>query len=259
MISVNRRGLTFYRFESLAACPGLMHGVFTRHGGSSAPPFASLNISTGAGDDPAAVAKNRQAIAACFNHARLAFVKQVHRTGIRVLKKDRTVAFSAGQEPEGDALVSDRPGLLLGIKLADCQSIILFDPRQKVAANVHSGWRGSVANIIGRTVAVMTETFQCRPADILAGISPSLGPCCAEFVNYKTEIPTDLWAYKDAHHRFDFWQISRDQLTAAGLLADNIEIAGICTRCHKDRFFSYRAEGRTGRFATVAGILNKNT
>jgi len=119
---------------------------------------------------------------------------------------------------------------------------------------VHSGWRGSIQNIIGRTVEMMKQLFDCNPGLIQAGIGPSLGPCCAEFINYKDEIPKAHWSYKDSNDHFDFWSISRDQLLHAGVPAKNIELSRICTRCRTREFFSYRAEKNTGRFAAVIGL-----
>ncbi len=247
-------GLPRFQFPGLAGLAGLEHGIFTRQGGVSAPPFASLNLGTVEGDRPADVEKNRQSVAGCFANHTLVFVKQVHGSRVRVFANDRLPDPFETAQMEGDALVSDIPGLLLGVKLADCQSVILFDPVRKVAANIHSGWRGSVANIIGTTIGVMVDTFSCRPADMYAGISPSLGPCCAEFINYKKEFPRHLWSYRDGRDHFDFWAVSRDQLQTAGIPENRIETAGLCTRCRTDLFFSYRAEGRTGRFAVAAGL-----
>jgi copper oxidase (laccase) domain-containing protein len=100
----------------------------------------------------------------------------------------------------------------------------------------------------------MQQHFGCHPGAILAGIGPSLGPCCAEFINYKAEIPKEFWCYKDPDDHFDFWAISSDQLLNAGVLAKHIESSQICTRCRTDEFFSYRAEKTTGRFAAVIGL-----
>jgi len=102
----------------------------------------------------------------------------------------------------------------------------------------------------------MQQHFGCHPDAILAGIGPSLGPCCAEFINYKTEIPQEFWRYKDPGDHFDFWAISYDQLLNGGVLAKHIESCQMCTRCRTDDFFSYRAEKTTGRFAAVIGMTN---
>ncbi|MDY6831784.1 MAG: peptidoglycan editing factor PgeF [Thermodesulfobacteriota bacterium] len=254
MIQTTQNGLTFFQFSHLARYPGVLHGIFARTGGVSGPPFDSLNMSTSVGDTPEAVKQNRKAVAACFGNRPLFFLNQVHKTGVHVVVD---AAAPAAKQPDGDALVTADPGLLLGIKLADCQAVLLYDPVKNVAANIHSGWRGSVADIIGITIKTLTQRFGVNPGDMLAGIGPSLGPCCAEFVNYKNELPPPFWKYKDKSNRFDFWQISRHQLMAAGVPEAHIEIAGLCTRCRTDLFFSYRGEGRTGRFAAVIGMPDK--
>jgi len=100
----------------------------------------------------------------------------------------------------------------------------------------------------------MEKEFDSKPGNIVTGISPSLGPCCAEFVNYKDEIPEEFWKYKDDSDHFDFWAISSDQLCNAGVLKKNIYLSEICTRCNTDLFYSFRGEGTTGRFAAVIGF-----
>ena len=88
----------------------------------------------------------------------------------------------------------------------------------------------------------------------MAGIGPSLGPCCAQFIHYEQEIPEAYWMYQTRPYYFDLWQLSRDQLIAAGVLGEHITLAGICTSCRTDLFFSYRKEKTTGRFATVIAL-----
>ena len=246
-------GLKLYRFSSFSAFEQLSHGITTRQGGGSAPPFDSLNLGQHVGDAEKQVNFNRQQVWRRFKPAQPVFLRQVHGDKVAVID-DSTGQGEDGVIGEADAVVTDRPGLLLTVLVADCQPVMLFDPVRSVVANVHSGWRGSLVNIIGRTVAVMSERFDCQPADIFAGIGPSLGPCCAEFVNFKREIPEYLWSYRVSEHHFDFWAVSRDQMVAAGLLPGHIEVAGVCTRCRNDLFFSYRAANRTGRMAAMIGI-----
>ena len=217
-----------------------MHGVFTRLGGKSPAPFDTLNMSVGVGDEPETVGRNRAIVGACFDNRPMIFLNQIHNDDILVFPKDDPPP-SPNWKRQGDAMITDRHGLMLAIKLADCQGVLLHDPARKVIAAVHSGWRGSVVNIIGKTIARMKSDFGCDPENILAGVGPSLGPCCAEFVNYQTELPAHFWKYKDDHNHFDFWRISRDQMTAAGLPEKNIEVAGICTSCRTDLFYSYRS------------------
>ena len=102
----------------------------------------------------------------------------------------------------------------------------------------------------------MVRKFGTDPSNIAAGISPSLGPCCAEFVNYKKEIPENLWKFKSKDNdNFDFWELSFYQLLQKGVRADNIENMNICTKCFSKTFFSYREEKQTGRFACVIGLI----
>jgi len=250
---VSNNGLMLYKFERLAAYPELCHGITGRSGGTSPPPFDDLNMARSVGDDAGNVAANRRLLQARFDAMTPIYLHQVHSSTVAVLDGD-----GGGDGPvvpgEADAVVTDRRGRLLTILVADCQPVMLYDPVASVVANIHSGWRGSIANIIGRTVAAMQDRFACRPADILAGIGPSLGPCCAEFVNFREEIPPALWSYRVAENYFDFWALSRDQLERAGLRPEHIESSGICTRCRSDLFFSYRAAKETGRMAAVIGM-----
>jgi polyphenol oxidase len=161
--------------------------------------------------------------------------------------------------PTADALITNVPDLAVLVKQADCQGVILFDPNRGVVAVVHCGWRGSVANILTKVMARMKREFRCQERDLLACIGPSLGPCCAEFVDYKRIFPEYFQAFKVNTAHFDLKAISRWQLLNAGLREENIQISDICTRCHTDLFYSYRGEGRTGRFGTVAMLRQGGT
>ena len=152
-------------------------------------------------------------------------------------------------------MVTDRPGMGLLIQQADCQAVLLYDPVHNAIGAVHSGWRGSVANIAAATVQRMRECFLTRPKDLRAMISPSLGPCCAEFVNYRTELPQELHRFRLRDNHFDFWAITRWQLRQAGLAKEYIHCADICTVCTPD-FFSYRRSRQentatTGRCGSI--------
>lgn len=256
MILTHKNGVSFYQFESLAPFSEIRHGIFTRHFGYSPPPFESLNVSSGLGDANAHVWQNRRVIARAMGIHDLIYAEQVHGDQVLVLDPTMPVSDSGGEDllGTGDAIVTDSADKLLMIQLADCQSILLYDTHQQVVANIHSGWRGSIRNIAGRTVAAMQRHFQSDPSHLLAGIGPSLGPCCAEFIHYRNEIPEKLWPYKKVGNHFDFWAISRNQLNDAGVPLDNIELSNICTFCNTALFFSYRAEGQTGRFASVIGL-----
>jgi YfiH family protein len=245
-----------FQFSALAQIPGLVHAVVSRTGGVSQPPYDAFNLSHGVGDDPAVVAANRNRLRQMANGGIHVYTRQNHGTSIRTITRDavdRGEAIQTDPMP-ADALISDVPGIRLLIQTADCQAVMLYEPQRQVVANIHCGWRGSVADIIGRTVSRMVAEFGCDPGQMTAAIGPSLGPCCAEFINYKKEIPRQFWPFRVGAHHFDFWRISRHQLTMAGLVDGKVHGPGVCTRCNAHLFFSYRAARETGPFASLIGL-----
>lgn len=256
MILLNKNGASFYQFPLFRKFSSLDHAVFARHGGYSQAPFNSLNVGLGIGDDATHVRKNRRIISECIDLQPLVFANQAHGAQVIVCDGEQQGTDIGESAPafNGDAMVTHLPQRALVIQVADCQAVMMYDPNRQVVANVHVGWRGSIQNILARTLSVLEQRFGCQAGHLVVGIGPSLGPCCAEFVNYQTEIPQRFWAYKDDSHHFDFWAISYDQLVEAGVCPENIAISRLCTKCNPDIFFSYRGQGRTGRFAAVIGL-----
>ncbi len=259
-------GLDTLEFKHLTGYPGLIHSIFTRHGGYSSGPFSELNIGLSCGDDPQTIAQNRTLMLTALGFKTGVFIDQVHGDDILVLQQGmdyrKTVwCLEEKKMPQpvcADGVVSDIQELGIVIQTADCQAVILFDPVRQVVANVHVGWRGSVANILKKCILVMTDAFGCYPKDIIGGISPSLGPCCAEFIHYRKELPKTFWPYRCGKSDcFDFWQISRMQLVEMGIPSENVAAANICTKCHCNHFFSYRTNRVTGRFGTVVGLKKR--
>jgi YfiH family protein len=242
---INLPRLSFANFSGR-----IIHAVFARRGGVSPTPWKSLNVGFGVEDDAKNVLENRRRIKQALGITQLVSCKQVHGTKVRRVERfpDADIELESC-----DGLITDVPGVALMIQQADCQAVLLHDPVKEAVGIAHSGWRGSVGNIIGATIEAMVAAYHTRPEDLRAGIGPSLGPCCAEFVNYRTELPASLYSYQVRPNFFDFWTISRDQLVAAGVRRKNIEIACRCTVCCPE-LFSYRREGRTGRFAAVIGL-----
>jgi YfiH family protein len=228
----------------------LFHGVFNRYGGVSPKPWDSQNVSFGLGDDPQNIRTNRETIKKNLDCTNLVSARQVHGSKVYIIKKNPEKDL----EVDGfDALVTNVQGLGLMIQQADCQAVMLFDQDKRVVGIAHAGWRGSVADIISSTVSAMNDAFATEPVELIAAISPSLGPCCAEFVNYRSELPVSLHGYQVRPDYFDFWAISRDQLSSAGVRQENIHTAEICTCCSHD-YYSYRRSNKTGRFASVIGL-----
>ena len=252
MKRIEKDGLVYYRFES-APLAELAHGAFTRHGGFSRPPFNGLNMSYFDDEDHRDVRKNIEKASSALGLGRVVSTAQVHgKEALVVRAGDGYAPKSPDEIIKGyDAMITPDANVGLLTKLADCQGVILFDPDSKVLGLVHSGWRGSVQNILGHTVRRMVKEFGARPESMAAGIGPSLGPCCAEFVNYKTELPESFWGYRNGN-LFDFWSISRDQLADEGVKSGNVEVSGLCTKCGTEGFYSYRGEKKTGRFGMIA-------
>lgn len=256
MILNEKNNIFYYQFPNLLDFPELNHGIFTRRNGHSQGTFQGLNTSLSVGDESNRVFMNRSAILSCMGAGEPVFLNQVHGKEVVLIPAERGHGSSdqSASPDVGDALVTNLKHRWLVVQVADCQAVLIFDSVNKVMANIHAGWRGSIQNIIGAAIRVMKNRFGSRPEEMVAGVGPSLGPCCAEFIHYKKEIPARFWSYKDHRDYFDFWSISRDQMIRAGIPAANIHISNICTKCHMDQFFSYRGEGTTGRFAAVIGM-----
>ena len=250
MKKTSQNNLIYYQFSHIKRLPGIVHGIFTRIGGFSNDPYHSLNLSFNVGDDPIAVQNNIQHIVNTMGLSQWQSLKQTHSCKVHVI--DAII-----QDPLiGDALITDQPDILLLVKTADCQPVLLTDPVNHRVAAIHSGWRGSVQNIIGKTIVRMVD-LGTRPQNIIAGIGPSLGPCCSEFIHYQQELPEYMWSYAVRPNFFNFWEISKSQLQNAGFLEKNIEISKMCTKCNTDTFFSYRRKKISGRFGSVIGINKK--
>ena len=246
------RGVEYLQSPLLSGYNNLFHGVFTRRGGISERPYDTLNTSYDVGDQDDHVRENLSRIKHIVPSEDLRYMHQVHGRDILVLRRGNHRDLKSPQK--ADALITNLPHLALMVKQADCQGVILFDPVKKVVSTVHCGWRGSTHNILGAVLKRMASEFGCNARDLVAAVGPSLGPCCAEFRTYKQIFPADFRRFMVSTNYFNLWELTQWQLIEGGLLKKNIETAGICTRCRTDLFFSYRAEGETGRFATVAMI-----
>jgi YfiH family protein len=253
---IEKENLVLYQFPSFQIVTGLVHGVFTRRGGESQAQLGGLNLSFSVGDRAGRVTGNRERVRDLLRLPSVTSLRQVHGTETVIISNGKVSDTTGTPETQtGDILLTDKPGIGLMIKQGDCQAVMLYDPRHKALANMHCGWRGNVRGVITKGIKQMRAAYGTDPADLLAAVGPSLGPCCAEFIHYREELPKEAWKYQVQPFYFDLWQWSRDQLLAAGVKAGNIEIAGICTACHTDEFYSYRKEKVTGRFGSVIGLL----
>jgi len=264
---MNRKnsGLALYEFENLATFPGLRHFVTTRAGGVSQPPYDSLNLGLHTADQPEYVLANRALLAESTGIVKDQFLyaSQVHSGDVKVIDQSSVENGILLSNPRTDATITALPGICLMVMVADCVPVLLFDPEKRVSAVIHAGWRGTVQNITSNTIRKMHEHFGCDPSAIMAGIGPSIGPCCyevgeevSEFVkqSFGTEKGYLVRKQKLSKPHFDLWYANHKQLTDWRVKPENIETSKLCTKCRQDIFFSSRAAGGvTGRFA--AGII----
>jgi YfiH family protein len=238
----------FFQFENLSRLPCVVHGISTRLGGVSEGRCASLNVSYSVGDATENVEENLRRVAESIGAPRedLFAAYQVHGRDVTVVNADSQA------RPRCDVLVTGSPEKTLMLRYADCTPVLLADAERRVVAAVHAGWRGSAVRAAGVAVTALGEAFGSRPGDIWAGIGPAIGPCCYEVGQDVVEAFSDRPGLFSAG-RLDLWQANRQALIEAGVPAEQIEVAGICTQCESDRFFSHRANGGqpAGRFAAL--------
>jgi polyphenol oxidase len=242
-----------FRFDNLAQVPGIAHGISTRSGGVSQGRCESLNVSYSVGDTRENVDENIRRVSTALGSRRedLFSAYQVHGRDVMIVEPDS----SAEPRPRCDVLVTSSAARTLMLRYADCTPVLLADPRRRVVAAVHAGWRGSAVRAAGAAVAALRDAFGSRPADIVAGIGPAIGPCCyvvgQDVVEAFADRP-DLFS----NGRLDLWEANRQALVEAGVPSEQIEVAGVCTQCESERFFSHRAnDGQpAGRFAALIRI-----
>ena len=245
--------LRFFQFNTLQA----RHAIFTRHGGLSPEPWGSLNVGGTVGDDLTRVRVNRNLSLKTLGCSpdSVFDVWQVHSADVVCATAPRPDSESVRQ---ADIILTDKPELTLYMRFADCVPILFHDPRKGVVGVAHAGWMGTVRDVATASVNAMKRQYGSNPADIIAGIGPSIGPDHYEvgsdvILQVMQKFGDDSELLLKSHNgkiHFDLWKTNRLLLERAGV--GQIEVAEICTACHTDDWFSHRAEkGRTGRFGAL--------
>ncbi len=274
-------GLRILQVPAFSKLPWLIHGFSTRHGGvSSLNGEKVLNLGFTGWDTRGNVLENRRLLqsALASDSQTLIALKQFHSDVVHLFD-------SAPAEPcRGDASTTTRPGLLLGVQTADCVPILLVDPKKRVVAAIHAGWRGTLARIARKAIGRMQMEYGTKPANLLAALGPAIGGCCYEVGNevataFISQFPNAAAWFDELRtgdepnplqwlnmmppgHQpspknvlLDLRKANRSQLLDAGLRPQNIFVSGLCTACRRDLLFSYRKEGAaTGRLMSVIGL-----
>ena len=245
---------------------GFPNAFSTRGGGVSPFPENSLNLAGFDEDSAENIRENRRRLIRLLGGEwTLAACWQVHGLEVRVV---RDAEDTQSEREHCDALTTRAPGVLLGVKTADCVPVLLADARRGACAAVHAGWRGTLAGIAGRALERMRDEFGTDPAEVSAAIGPAARACCyevgAEVVNAfraKFSNADSLFTpTHDGHALVDIQLANRQQLVEAGVAAGRVHTLPLCTICRPELFFSYRREkklyGRTGRLLSVIGMRN---
>ncbi|PYU55978.1 MAG: peptidoglycan editing factor PgeF [Acidobacteria bacterium] len=266
---------------ALLKFPWLIHGFSTKPGGVSDQGGEKvLNLGYTDWDTKENVLENRRRFQSALDASDLKLIslKQIHSDVIHLFDAAPT------ESCQGDASVTKRPGLLLGVQTADCVPILIVDPKKRAVAAIHAGWRGTLQRIVVKAIGQMQMQFKSKPADLLAAIGTSIGGCCYEV---GTEVATQFQSqFAEAPEWFDEFRTgdepnpiqwlnmmppghqpppknvlldlrkaNRAQLLGAGLRAANIFVSDLCTACRRDLLFSYRKEGpQSGRLLSAIGI-----
>ena len=273
----------------------LWHGFSTRRGGLSRVYCGDdgpgeLNLGFTAEDERETVERNRRLLAEAVSGdpaTPLVTIRQIHSSLLLVAGPQSP---HRERPAKGDGVMTDEPGLLLGVQTADCIPVLVADRKRRAVAAFHAGWRGTVNRIVEAGIGRMRLEFGSRPEDLIAAIGPGVGPCCyavgeevlssfeSQFA-YGRELFREVYDADPVRQRYpmlfltqrapghssigpslhlDLVEANRRQLLAAGLKPGAIERIGGCTSCHTDLFFSHRAsEGHAGRMLSVIGIRSR--
>ena len=226
--------------------------VTTRDGGVSLAPYASLNLGQHVGDDPAAVAENRARLRACLP-AEPFWLNQVHGIGVQ-----EACADAPDVPPDADAGFTRQPGVVCAVMTADCLPVLLTDRSGSVVAAAHAGWRGLCNGIIEATIARMAVPA----SDILAWLGPAIGPDAFEvgpevraaFMAHDLAAASAFAAIPDVKYLADIYLLARQRLNACGVT--EVHGGDACTVTERERYFSYRRDGRTGRMASLIWLAD---
>ncbi|MDD4993652.1 MAG: peptidoglycan editing factor PgeF [Paludibacter sp.] len=248
----------------------IAHFCTSRRGGVSVGNYASFNLSPFTGDDEFCFAENRQILCNQLGVDKEYLIIPFQTHGCEIREIDNTFFDLSTEEKQlylhgVDAIVTQLPGVCIGVTTADCVPLLFFDPKKQIVAAVHAGWRGTCAGIAGKTISFMIEKYKSNPADILVAIGPSISADVYEVgedvVDEFKAAGFDMSEIVEIRNNSIFlnlWQANKQLLEKAGVLTHHIEVSGICTYTDHENFFSARRLGiNSGRL--LSGIMIKKT
>jgi len=255
MKNIKIQDLHLWQFDRLAKESSIRHFVTDRNSNRHGKPFT---LSYSSSPDRAEIVTNRTLLAAAMeiDEAALYFPSQVHQTKIVRVSKDTLKS----EVVDTDALITNEKGRCIAVMSADCVPVLLYDPVNKAVGAVHSGWRGTVAKILNKTLQEMNLQFGTKGENLIAAIGPSVsqdsyevGEEVVEEVANAFGTQSDLLIPQPNNKaKLDLWKANKLQLLAFGVQASNIEVSNLCSVKNNHHFFSAR-KGDTGRYA--AGIM----
>lgn len=261
----------YLTFRSLE-CPELVHAFSTRMGGVSKGYFSSMNLSFQRGDEAEAVMENHRRLAQAvgYPYEKLVFSNQVHTTKIyKVTEADCGKGICRDSDIVGiDGLMTNVPGIPLMTFYADCVPLYFYDPKQRVVALAHSGWRGTVAGMGRVMVEAMKREYGSEPSDIVCAIGPSICQDCYEISGDVAEIFRNAFTEaacadimrddKNGHYHLNLWKANQYILLQAGITKEHLATTDICTCCNPKLLYSHRAShGKRGNLAAVIMLRDK--
>ena len=252
---LNKKGnLEYYTFDNIEKTNMVNHCFSTRLGGVSKGCYESLNLGIHRGDNIESVLKNYDILCSAIGVKKENCVmskKQVHGTRVERVGRENMGDGILHESPIEltDGLVTNEKDVVLVTFHADCVPLYFVDPENKAIGLSHAGWRGTVNKMAEATILKMTEEFGTKPENIIAGIGPSIGPCCFQVgqevvdeFNNKLEFAHNFIKEDNVvgKYKIDLWGVNKQIMIDAGVKAENIEIGGVCTMDNPDKFFSHR-------------------
>ena len=267
MISLTKRK-ELKGYKSLKAYPEVAHFVTTRHGGISSGAYASFNCSPYTNDSSMNLIRNRHWLFQLMKWEiqELFIAEQRHGAASMVIDKwyfDTSEGIRQDLLIGIDALITNVPGYCVCVTTADCVPVLLYDKKLQVVAAIHAGWKGTVKHIVSNVLEHMNQKFGTQGEDVIACIGPSISLASFEVGDEVYEAFKEsgfdmslisVKKRKTGKYHIDLWEANRIELLNAGVPAEQIEVAGICSYIHHDEFFSARRLGiDSGR--TLSGIM----